>query len=388
MINNICFVILSSANYNSIKSVILNTKKEKKFKVSVVLGASAINEKYGYTEKLLKKDKIKIDFRVDSLFLSNEPSSMARTTGETIIQLSIIFNKIKPDIVFTVGDRHETLGIPIAASYLNIPVAHTMGGEVTGSIDENVRHAVTKLSHLHFVANKDSKKRVIRLGELKQNIFNVGCPRIDSIKEIIGKNNSKQILKKVSNSGLGDYKQIKKTDKYFVILVHPVTTEFNKQKINFLKVMEAVYKFKNKKIIIWPNADAGSDIISKQIRIMKENNKLKDTKIIKNLPLEDYINLINNCGCLIGNTSSGIRDSAYLGVPVVNIGSRQNKRLRGKNVVDCSYEIKDIVKKISYQLTKKRYRGSFIYGDGNASKKIISILKRIKFLNIQKLISY
>ena len=142
MIKNICFVILSSANYNSIKSVILSTKKEKKFKIYVVIGASAINEKYGYTEKLLKRDKIKIDFRVDSLFLSNDPSSMARTTGETVIQLSTIFNKIKPDLVFTVGDRHETLAIPIAASYLNIPVAHTMGGEVTGSIDENVRHAV------------------------------------------------------------------------------------------------------------------------------------------------------------------------------------------------------------------------------------------------------
>ncbi len=388
MIKNICFVILSSANYNSIKSVILKTKKEKKFKVSVVIGASAINEKYGYTEKLMKKDKIKIDFRVDSLFLSNEPSSMARTTGETIIQLSTIFNKIKPDLVFTIGDRHETLGIPIAASYLNIPVAHTMGGEVTGSIDESVRHAITKLSHLHFVANEDSEKRVIKLGELKQNIFNVGCPRIDSIKEIINKNNSKKILKKISNSGLGDYKFIKKTDKYFVILVHPVTTEFNNQKLNFKKIMKAIYKFKNKKIIIWPNADAGSDIISKQIRIMKENNDLKDTKIIKNLPLNEYINLINNCSCLIGNTSSGIRDSAYLGVPVVNIGTRQNKRLRGENVLDSSYDIKDIIKNIKFQLSKKRYKKSFLYGDGNASKKINNVLKKIKFINVQKLISY
>ena len=181
----ICFVIFSSANYNSVKSVISECKKNKRFNLQIIVGASATQDKFGDVYNRILKDGFKVDFKIENQFSTDELKSMVKTTGLGLIELSECFSKLKPDIVFTVGDRHETISTAIAASYMNILVAHTMGGEVTGTIDENVRHSITKLSHLHFVSNKDSMQRVIKLGELKKNIFNVGCPRNDLIKKIL-----------------------------------------------------------------------------------------------------------------------------------------------------------------------------------------------------------
>ena len=180
-IKKICFVIFSSANYNSIKSVILEAKRSKRFKVNVVVGASALQNKFGDVANRIVNDGIKIDFKIENQFSTSELSSMVKTTGLGMIELSDIFTKLSPDLVFTVGDRYETISTAITATYMNILVAHTMGGEVTGTLDESVRHAITKLSHLHFVANKDSMKRVMKLGK-PSHVFNVGCPRNDLLK--------------------------------------------------------------------------------------------------------------------------------------------------------------------------------------------------------------
>ena len=191
-IKKVCFVIFSSANYNSIKSVILEFKKSKHFKVNVIVGASALQNKFGDVANRITNDGIKIDFKIENQFSTSELSSMVKTTGLGMIELSDIFTKISPDVVFTVGDRYETISTAITAAYMNILVAHTMGGEVTGTLDESVRHAISKLSHLHFVANKDSMTRVIKLGEKPSNVYNVGCPRNDLLKNIL----KKIILKK------------------------------------------------------------------------------------------------------------------------------------------------------------------------------------------------
>ena len=182
-LKKICFVIFSSANYNSVKSVISECKKYNKFNLQIIVGASATHDKFGDVYKRILKDGFKVDFKIENQFSTNELKSMVKTTGLGLIELSECFSKLKPDIVFTVGDRHETISTAIAASYMNILVAHTMGGEVTGTIDENVRHSITKLSHLHFVSNNDSMNRVIKLGEPKNKVFNVGCPRNDLIKK-------------------------------------------------------------------------------------------------------------------------------------------------------------------------------------------------------------
>jgi len=383
----ICFVIFSSANYNSIKSVISECKKNKKFNLQIIVGASAIQDKFGDVYNRILKDGFKVDFKIENQFSTNELKSMVKTTGLGLIELSECFSKLKPDIVFTVGDRHETISTAIAASYMNILVAHTMGGEVTGTIDENVRHSITKLSHLHFVSNKDSMQRVIKLGELKKNIFNVGCPRNDLIKKILSKKSFINEFKYLSKNGVGDLYDINQKDDYFVILYHPVTTDININKKAIKNILKATQKFNVKNVIIWPNSDAGSDQISKQIRIFRENGSLKNFKIIKNLPIEYYIPLIKNSKCLVGNSSSAIRDGAFIGVPAVNVGKRQNNRLSSKNVIQSSNELEDIIKKISIQYGKK-FKPSKLYGSGDTGKNIIKILKRLNKFSTQKIITY
>ncbi len=386
-LKRICFVIFSSANYNSIKSVISEIKKNKKFNLQIIVGASATQDKFGDVYNRILRDGFKVDFKIENQFSTSELKSMVKTTGLGLIELSECFSKLKPDIVFTVGDRHETISTAIAASYMNILVAHTMGGEVTGTIDENVRHSITKLSHLHFVSNKDSMQRVIKLGEPKKNVFNVGCPRNDLIKKIIYKKNFLNEFRFLSKNGVGDINTISQNDDYFVILYHPVTTDIHINKKAMSNILKATQKFSVKNIIIWPNSDAGSEEVSKQIRIFRERGLLKNFKIIKNLPIEYYIPLIKNSKCLIGNSSSAIRDGAFIGVPAVNVGKRQNSRLRSKNVAQSSNEFKDIYKKISIQYGKK-FKPSLLYGSGNAGKNIVKILKQQKKFSTQKIITY
>lgn len=386
-IKKICFVIFSSANYNSIKSVILESKKNKKFKTYVIVGASALQNKYGDVANRIIKDGIKVDFKIENQFSTSELSSMVKTTGLGMIELSDLFTRISPDVVFTVGDRYETISTAITATYMNILVAHTMGGEVTGTLDESVRHAISKLSHLHFVANKDSMRRVIKLGELPSRVYNVGCPRNDLLKNILKKRNFKKEFEYLSQKGVGDLDTISQKDDYFVTLYHPVTTELEKNEQVILNIVNATAKFNIKNIIIWPNADGGSEQISKKLRTLRELGQIRNYKIYKNLPIEYYIPLIKHSKCLVGNSSSAIRDGAFIGVPAVNVGKRQNNRLKSKNVIQSSNEMEDIYKKIKIQYGKK-FKSSKLYGSGDSGKKIVEILKKLKKFSTQKTITY
>lgn len=386
-IKKICFVIFSSANYNSIKSVILECKKNLDFSVQIVVGASALQDKFGNTFDVLIKDKLKIDFCIENQFSTSKLSSMVKTTGLGLIELADIFDKIKPDIVFTVGDRHETIATAIAASYMNILVAHTMGGEVSGTLDETVRHAITKLSHLHFVANADAQKRVRKLGENIHHVYNVGCPRIDLIKKIQDKNNFNKEFEYISKLGVGDIDSFSHKDDYFVTLYHPVTTEIKTSENAIENILKSTSKFGIKNIIIWPNSDAGSEQISRKIRSLREKKLLNNYKIVKNLPLNYYIPLIKYSKCLIGNSSSAIRDGSFIGVSAVNVGSRQNKRVKSSNTINAQEDETSIYRAIKKQFGKK-YKPSKIYGDGNAAKKIVCILKKINKFNTQKIITY
>ena len=385
----IIFVIFSRANYNSIKSVILEIKRNKKFfEYCVVVGASAIGKKFGNVVDLIKKDGIKVHHEINNTVESYELGSMVKTTALGMLELTEIFKNRQPDIVFTVGDRFETMATAITSAYMNIPLAHTMGGEVTGTLDESIRHSITKLAHLHFVSNKDSYNRVIKLGENKNFVFNVGCPRNDLLKSILTKGKKDSIYNRIHKFGVGDIKKINKNEKYLIVLQHPVTTEYTNSNFQMKKTLSAIQKFDMKKIILWPNADAGYEKISHEIRKLREKNELKDYRVIKNLPIEDYAILLDRASCIVGNSSSAIRDGSFIGTPAVNIGTRQNSRLRGPNVINATYNINKIYSSIKKQLKKKKYKSSYIYGNGKAANKIVKILKKIKKINIQKKINY
>lgn len=372
----------SRANYSSTKPLISAAKALNKFKIINVLGGSAHLEKYGNLVEDFKKNNNKVS---DYFYLNIEGSStlsMSQSTGLGILNFSPILKKHNPDIVLVVGDRFDVLSVVIASSLMNKYICHTMGGELSGTIDENIRHAITKLSHLHFPANANAKKRLIQMGEEKSNIFNYGCPRIDYIKKIL--ENKNFYLENFFHycKGIGEIFDIRK-EKFFVILFHPVTTEYGKNRGYIEKILNAVKDLGQKVIMLWPNMDADSDNISKGIRTFREKHKPNWLIIYKNIPFEYYISLLSQTTCLIGNSSSGIREGAYIGTPVVNIGTRQRNRLRDRNTLDVRYDELEIKKAIIKQ-SKAKYKKSNAYGKGNASIKILKKISDYKDFNIDK----
>lgn len=383
----ILFFIGSRANYSSIKSVMREVQKRKSLKLQIILGASALIHKYGNLEKILLRDGFKINKKIFFLIDGDNPVTMAKSTGLGLIGISDALNDLKPDLVFTVGDRFETMATTLATSYMNIPLAHTMGGEVSGTIDESIRHAITKFSHIHFPASKSAAKRIFLLGEDKKNIFNFGCPRMDLVKEELKKNRISNLNKTIFKEGVGSKLDLR--EKFLLVSQHPVTTEFGFSETQIINTLKAVNMTGMQALIIWPNADAGSEDIAKGIRKWREKVNTNKMHFFKLLTIEDYIQLLKYTSCLIGNSSSGIRESAFIGTPVVNIGTRQNRRDAGKNVINSNYEIKNIYKAIKKQLQRTtRYKSSNIYGSGETAKKIVNKIIEIKKINIQKLIRY
>ena len=381
----ICVVINNRANYARIKSVLIAIKKNNKLELQIVLGSSAILNRYGAVSNIIKKDGFKINQIVYTLVEGENLLTMSKSTGLSIIEFSTAFDQLKPDIVLVVADRYETLAAGIAASYMNIVLAHTQGGEVTGSIDESVRHATTKLAHIHFPASLNAKKNIIKMGENPKKVYLVGCPSLDLIKKK-QLNINEKFKKKYSKYGVGELK-IDFNKPYIVILQHPVTTEYKHIKKNIEQTIKAALKIKQQIVWLWPNVDAGSDIVSKSIRRAREELKPKNIRWQKNYNPEDYLKLIYNSSCLVGNSSSAIREGAFLGIPAVNIGNRQHNREHGKNIIHVDYNSKNILKAINKQIKKKKYSRNKIFGDGKAGERIAKILSNIK-LDIIKSLNY
>ena len=369
----VAFVIVNRANYGRIRSLLLKLKKNKFFKIKIILASSTLLSKFGKIDKILEKDGLKVDYKIYNHVSGENNQTMAKSVGLLTIEISSILSRLKPDIVFNVADRYEILATAIAASYLNIFLVHLQGGERTGSIDENVRHSVTKLSNLHLPATNSSKNRIIQMGENSKYVFNVGCPSIDEIKKV---NFKKKISLKKYNLGVGPVVDLKKP--YVVVLVHPVTTNLEESPKIVKFLLKSIKKINCQCIWIWPNIDAGSDKISNIIRSFREkdNNQTK-INFYMNFETEDYLNLIKNSKCLIGNSSSGIREASYLKVPSVNIGSRQIFRDRGDNVIDANVKFNEIFNSIRKQMKKKIHKNCYLYGKGDSSDKIIKILKSV-----------
>ena len=381
----ICFVINSRANYGRVRLLIKELKKKKNCDVKVVLGASSLLYKYGNISKYLKNDGIQVSAKFYSIIEGEGLLTMAKSAGGTINELANIFASLKPDLVIVLADRYENLPVAICASYMNIPLAHIQGGEVTGSIDEKVRHAITKLSDIHLVSTKRSKDFVIRMGENPKMVFNTGCPSIDIAKRI-NKKLSKNFFEKL---GVGTNMSIK--DKYIVVIQHPVTTEINDSVFQIkqtIKAVKKIYLTKKLKIVwFWPNVDAGTDKISLTLRKFREKENPDYIRFVKNMSPEDYLKLIVNCKCLVGNSSSGIREGSYLGVPYVNIGNRQLNREKYKNVIDVNHNYLKIYKAIIKQIDNGFYKKSNLYGRGNSSKIMSNLISKIP-LKYEKKINY
>jgi len=378
----VCVVVNSRANYGRIKSVLDAIKSHDRLELKLIVGAAALLSKYGDLTDYISKDGFEIDATIYSIIEGENPLTMAKSTGLGIIEISTQFDRIKPDIVLTVADRFDTMATAIAASYMNIPLAHTQGGEVTGSIDESVRHAITKLSHIHFPATKLAAENIIKMGEDKKTVFLTGCPAMDVIHK-----KDLSINKVITDKYLGVGMGFNPEEPYLVVLQHPVTTEYVEIEKQIIQTINAIKKLKIQTAWLWPNVDAGSDKVSKALRQFREIDKPDYIHFFKNFEIIDYAKLIYNSQCLIGNSSSALREGSFLGVPAVNIGSRQNTRERGLNVIDVQYDQDEIERAIIKQIGHGKYPEQQIFGDGNSAEKIANILANEE-INIQKVLAY
>jgi UDP-hydrolysing UDP-N-acetyl-D-glucosamine 2-epimerase len=378
-----CIFIGSRANYSSIKSVMRAVKAHSDLQLQLVVGASALLDRFGSVVDLIEADGFTPDARVTMIIEGETPATMAKSTGLGLLELPTMFELLKPDVVVSVGDRFETMASAIAAAYMNIPVAHTMGGEISGTIDESIRHAVTKLAHVHLPANHAAAERIIRMGEPPDTVHVVGCPRIDLVAEIANARGGIPHAEWLTNEGVGA--DIDPSKPFLLVNQHPVTTEYGQGKEQIWETLEALDELKIPTIMLWPNVDAGSEDIATGMRTFREKRKPEYIRFYKNFPTETYIRLMLSCGCAVGNSSAPIREGAFLGVPAVNIGTRQMGRDRGPNVIDAGYDRHEIAAAIRRQLGR-RYSPDHLYGDGRAGGRIAELLAGVPLRTQKRLV--
>ena len=378
----ICVVITARPSYSRIKTAMKAIKENDAFELQVVLAGSALLDRYGNILPTVTQDGFAVNETVFTILEGETPLTMAKSTGLGLLELATVFNNLKPDIVLVIADRFETISVSIAAAYQNIPVAHVQGGEVTGNIDEKVRHANTKLADIHLVASESARERVIKLGEDPSYVFNTGCPSIDIAAEIL-KHAALDFNPYEKYGGVGETPDFSKG--YIVISQHPVTNEYENSREQITQTLHAVNDLNIPAFWFWPNVDAGTDKVSRGIRSFREHYKAANIHFFKNMSPEDFLKLLYNSKCVIGNSSVGIRECAYLGVPVVNIGSRQDGRERADNVIDTGYRKEQIKEAVEKCFTNKKPEPSFIYGNGNAGKRIADILASVPLRSHKKI---
>ena len=380
----VCVVITARPSYARIKTALEAIRARPDLELLLVVGASALLERYGPVLDVIRADGFEPDAVVYMVVEGENLVTSAKSTGLGVVELATIFDNLRPDIAVSVADRYETIATAIAASYLNIPVAHVQGGEVTGSIDEKVRHAVTKLSNLHFVSNEQAAARVLRMGEDPDTVFVTGCPSVDLAARVVAEK-GEAFDPFVSYGGVGQ--RFDPAGGYLVVMQHPVTTEYEDAVTQVQETLGAVESLQQPTFWFWPNVDAGSDRISKALRQFRERRSAQPIYFFKNMSPEDFLRLLVGARCLVGNSSVGIREASYLGVPVVNIGERQAGRDRGPNVIDVDYDRRAIVVAVEKHLANGVYGTSTLYGDGQAGARIAELLAR-RPLRIDKRLTY
>ena len=361
------------ADYSRFKPIMNLIKQDNSLDYILAVTGAHLKEDMGYTKDEILNDGFEIDYEIE-MFQENIDSggAMVRSFARVAEKVTYCLEECKPDIILSGFDIGANLAVTIAGAHMNIPIAHIQGGEVTGTIDESIRHAMSKFSHYHFASNQDAVERLVKLGEVRERIFNVGCPSIDAI---LNTDDNPKILEKYDLT----------ENNYFILLQHPVTSEIEESKKQIQITLSAIQKSNISVLIILPNNDAG------YLKIIRE---LKSSKMqyVESLGIADYINLLKRSSGLIGNSSSGIHETPTFNVPTINIGTRQHGRLRSDNVIDVGHNEDEIIiaikKAIEFKNKEKKVDNP--YGDGNSAERIVEIIKKIDLSNdiIQKTITY
>ena len=365
----IAVLTATRAEYGLLKPVIDALNKTEDFSVKVVVTGAHLAPEFGLTYKDIENDGIKIDKKIEMLLSADTPEAISKSMGLAIIGFADYFYGNRPDVLMVLGDRYETLAVCCAAMNARIPIIHLYGGETTeGAVDEAVRHAVTKMSYLHFTSTEEYRKRVIQLGEAPERVFAVGGTGTENaIKTPLL---SKKELEKSLNFTLcGDYA---------VVTFHPVTLESDTSKVQLGELLKALSKYNEMKYIITKTgADSDGRIINKMIDEYAAANA--NVLAVSSLGTVRYLSALKYCKMVIGNSSSGLLEAPSFKIPTVNIGDRQRGRIRANSVIDCAPACDGICRAID-KANSAEFRESINqvknpYGDGNASEKIVHILK-------------
>ena len=367
----VCVITGYRSDYTKLKSVLSCIKANNELCLQLVAFGAHMLDSYGKTVNQIEQDGFSIDMKLTTNVDGSTPHCMAKSIGLAMIELAGALEQLAPDIVLIVGDRYEIMAAALSASISNIPVAHIQGGELSGTIDEVIRHCITKMSHIHFPSTELSAQRVQSLGENPENIFNVGCPAVDFIKGV-------DFVERDQLNTLPGLKTLKVDfeNPYHILAYHPVTTEYGNAGTDMTEALEALQQTGTQTILIYPNPDAGSDGILRAIRSFTRRHKKKSVLInkYKNLPFESYLNLLKHSSCLVGNSSSGIREAHIFNTPVVNIGTRQQGRERTENILDAMCDQTAIVSAIKAATTSTYDIRNNLYGHGQAGQNIATIL--------------
>lgn len=370
----ICVVITARASYSRIKTVLTAIQTHPKLTLQIVVTGSALVDRFGNIIPYLEAENLPVSAIIPNLLDVESDTASAKTTGLAVIELATFFANHRPDVVVTVADRSETIATAIAAVNMNIPLAHIQGGEVTGNIDDRIRNSISQLADLHFVATENARVRLIHMGLSPQKVFYTGCPSID----LIHRHQDCVFNPYEIYGGVGSQPDL--AAPYLVVLQHPVTTETGHSKWQIGNTLNAISTLNMPGIWFWPNADPGTAGTAQGIRAFREQHVDLPFHFFKNIESRHFIQLLKNCACFVGNSSVGIRECSALGVPAVNIGSRQWGRERGPNVIDCTPDAEDIVSAIRRQLAHGCYPSVKLYGKGDAGERIAGQLATIPFI--------
>ncbi len=378
----IAVVLTDRANYGRLWPVMREIDKHPGLELSTICAGTMLLERFGQAEKIVEADGFRVDGRVYMELEGSVPATMAKSVGFGIVEFVSEYIRLKPDVLLVIGDRYEALAAVIAAAYQNITIAHIQGGEVSGSIDESARHAISKFSHYHFPSTARSAEYLVRMGEDPKCVFNFGCPAGDYIREL-----DTDVPQEVfGRYGVGA--ELDPDRPFLLVIYHPVTTEFGDEERQVQSLIDALDELEHPAIWLWPNIDAGADHISKALRRHRE---LRDSgawlRLIKNLDPTTFQKVLKKCTCAVGNSSSFVRDTTFTGTPVVLVGDRQEGREVAENAVAVEANAEAIAEAVKKQLAHGRYGASSLYGEGGACPRIAAKLSELR-LYAQKRLHY
>ena len=377
----VCVVLVDRANYGRIKPVMTAISQRPELELQVVAAGTMVLERFDQPVNVVRHDGFNVNGEVYLELEGSTPATMAKSVGFGVVEFASEFQRLKPDVVLLIGDRYEMLAAAIAAAYMNICIAHIQGGEVSGSIDESARHAISKFAHFHFPSTERSADYLVRMGERPDSILAVGCPSSD-----IARTFDSTLTPEIVNTG-GGGSPIDVANPFLLVLFHPTTTEFGGERGQMEAVLEALRRLAMQTVLLWPNIDAGSDHISKAIRSFRVNYQPSWLRNLTNLSPENYLKVLANAACAIGNSSSFVRDAGYFGTPVVLVGNRQEGRETDAHVTRVAPTADEVFAVAKSQLAHGRYAPSKLYGDGYVSERIAQGLCELKPY-IQKRLHY